>query len=366
MGYTPISIEELRQIKALNVFKKVSLDELNLFTTQLLTLQRAGLPILLSLSAVNKQTRNEYFNSVIQQVITDIEGGGGLSSALANHPDVFNDLYVNMIKAGESSGALDDMLQRLAQLGEDELLMRSRVKSAVRYPMIVVATIFIALFVVLGFVIPKFATLFSSFKVQLPLPTRILLGLSGFITKFWFLVLIMIAGAVFGFIKFINGKQGRPIWDRFKLKLYVFGQLNLMIIMARFCRVASILLKSGLPILQILELVKKTVGNVIVERSIDNIKDSVAEGKGISEPMKVSALYPPIVVQMVAIGEETGKVDELLMRVAEYYDSQIDYMLKNLTTLIEPILIFFLGGIVLVMSLAIFLPMWDMAQLFRR
>jgi MSHA biogenesis protein MshG len=258
------------------------------------------------------------------------------------------------------------MLQRLAQLGEDELLMRSRVKSAVRYPMIVVATIFIALFVVLGFVIPKFATLFSSFKVQLPLPTRILLGLSGFITKFWFLVLIMIAGAVFGFIKFINGKQGRPIWDRFKLKLYVFGQLNLMIIMARFCRVASILLKSGLPILQILELVKKTVGNVIVERSIDNIKDSVAEGKGISEPMKVSALYPPIVVQMVAIGEETGKVDELLMRVAEYYDSQIDYMLKNLTTLIEPILIFFLGGIVLVMSLAIFLPMWDMAQLFRR
>jgi len=369
MGYTPISIEGLKGIKTLgmlNIFRKVSLEELNFFMTQLLTLQRAGLPILLGLSAVNQQTNNKYFNSVIQQVMTDIEGGGSLSSAFSNHPDVFNELYVNMIKAGESAGTLDDMLQRLSQLGEDELLMRSRVKSAVRYPMIVVGTIFAALFVVLGFVIPRFAALFSGFKVTLPLPTRILLGLSGFLTKFWFLALIAIAGAIFGFVKFINSKNGRPAWDNFKLKVYVFGRLNLMIIMARFCRVTSILLKSGLPILQILELVKKTVGNVIVEQSVDNIRNSVAEGKGISEPMKISGLYPPIVTQMVAIGEETGKIDELLMRVAEYYDSRIDYMLKNLTTLIEPILIFFLGGIVLVMSLAIFLPMWNMIQLFKR
>lgn len=369
MGYTPVSIAEQRQINPLGmlkVFNKVSLEEVNLFTTQLLTLQRAGLPILSGLNAVNQQTNNKYFNSVIRQVMTDIEGGSSLSSAFSNHPDVFNELYVNMIKAGESAGTLDDILYRLSQLGEDELLMRSRVKSAVRYPMIVVGTIFAALFVVLGFVIPKFAALFSGFKVQLPLPTRILLGLSGFFTKFWFLALIMIAAAIYGFTRLINSKKGRPVWDSFKLKVYIFGRLNLMIIMSRFCRVTSILLKSGLPILQILELVKKTVGNSIVEQSVDNIRNSVAEGKGISEPMKISGLYPPIVTQMVAIGEETGKIDELLMRVAEYYDSRIDYMLKNLTTLIEPILIFFLGGVVLVMSLAIFLPMWNMIQLFRR
>lgn len=369
MGYAPISIEGLKEIKTLgmlNIFKKVSLEELNLFMTQLLTLQRAGLPILTGLNAVNEQTNNKYFNSVIRQIMTDIEGGGSLSSAFANHPDVFNELYVNMIKAGESSGALDDMLQRLSQLGEDELLMRSRVKSAVRYPMIVIGAIFAALFVVLGFVIPRFAALFSGFKVKLPLPTRILLGLSGFLTKFWFLAIIIMAGAIFGFAKFINSKNGRLAWDSFKLKIYVFGRLNLMIIMARFCRVTAILLKSGLPVLQIFELVKKTVGNVVVECSIENIRNSVAEGKTISDPMKVSGLYPPIVVQMVAIGEETGKIDELLMRVAEYYDSQIEYMLKNLTALIEPILIFFLGGIVLMMSLAIFLPMWDMVQLFRK
>jgi type II secretory pathway component PulF len=369
MGYAPVSVEELRKTgpgNMLAIFKKVSLEELNLFTTQLLTLQRAGLPILLGLKAVYEQTNNRHFKSVIQQIMTDIEGGASLSSAFANHPDIFNELYVSMIMAGETAGTLDDMLQRLSQLGEDELLMRSRVKSAVRYPMIVIGTIFTALFVILGFVIPRFAALFSSFKVALPLPTRILLVLSVIFTKFWFLTLIIIAGAVYGFIKFINSGRGRPVWDNFKLKVYVFGRLNLMIIMARFCRVTAILLKSGLPILQILELVKKTAGNSIVEHSIDDIRNSVAEGKGISEPMKVSGLYPPIVTQMVAIGEETGKVDELLMRVAEYYDSRIEYMLKNLTTLIEPILIFFLGGVVLVMSLAIFLPMWNMIQLFRR
>lgn len=369
MGYAPISIDEvkeLRAIKFLKFFDKVSLEELNLFTRQLVTLQRAGLPLLLSLGALREQTSNACFKSVIREITTDIEGGNSLSVALSNHPNIFNELYVNMVKAGEAAGTLDDMLERLAQLGEDELLMRSRIKSAVRYPMIVVVTLVIAFFVIVGFVLPRFAALFAGFKITLPLPTRILLGTSVFMKRFWFLVLIVIIGGIIGFLRFINSKTGRPIWDNFKLKVFVFGQLILMITMSRFSRVTAVLLKSGLPILHILDLVKKTVGNVIIERSIEHIKSSVAEGKGISEPMKVSRLFPPMVVQMVAIGEETGKIDELLLRVADYYDSQIDYTLKNLTTLIEPILIFFLGLMVLVMSLAIFLPMWNMVQLFRR
>lgn len=369
MGYAPISIEEIKEPKALkflNFFNRISPEEINLFTRQLVTLQKAGLPVLLSMDALKKQTTNDHFKSVIQQVMADIEAGNSLSAALSNHPNIFNELYVNMVKAGESAGTLDDMLERLAQLGEDEVLMRSRVKSAMRYPLIVVVTLAAAFFVIVGFVIPRFGALFSGFKVKLPLPTRILLGLSAFVKQLWFLVLILCIAGLYGFTKFINSNAGKPIWDNFKLKVYVFGQLNLMIIMSRFCRVTAVLLKSGLPILYILELVKKTVGNAIVERSIEQIKSSVAEGKGISDPMKVSRLFPPMVVQMVAIGEETGKIDELLLRVADYYDSQVEYALKNLTTLIEPILIFFLGLMVLVMSLAIFLPMWNMAQLFRK
>lgn len=369
MGYAPISVEEIRQSRVAGVlkfFNRVSLEDLNLFTRQLVTLQKAGLPLLSGLAAIRRNTENRYFALVIGQIMADIESGSGFSAALAGRPGIFNELYVNMVKAGESAGTLDDMLERLAQLGEDELLMRSRIKSAFRYPAIVAATLVGAFFVVVGFVLPRFAVLFASYKVRLPLPTRLLLAVSVVIKNFWFVILLVLAAALFASIRFIKSPIGRPLWDGFKLRVYVFGRLMLMIVMSRFSRVAAMLIKSGLPILQVLELVKKTIGNIIVERAVENIRSSVAEGKGISEPMRISNLFPSMVVQMVAIGEETGKIDELLLRVAEYYDSQIEYTLKNLTTLIEPVLIFFLGFAVLAMSLAIFLPMWNMTQLFKR
>ncbi|MEI8175801.1 MAG: type II secretion system F family protein [Candidatus Omnitrophota bacterium] len=369
MGYVPVEITEVKHDWFSwfpGLFNRVSSQERTHFTRQLATLQKAGIPIIQSFGALKKEITSEYFRSVIQLIITAIEEGNSLSSALAQHPAIFNDLYVNMVKAGEEAGNLNDMLERIAQLEEDEMIMRQRIQTATRYPMIVIGTLAAAFIVVVGFVLPKFSALFKGFKTALPLPTRILLGLSVFMRNYWILVLLAVVAAVIIFVRFINSARGRPVWDYFKLKVFIFGKLMLMITMSRFCRMTAVLLKSGLPILHILDLVKKTVGNVIVERAVDQIKASVLQGKGMGEPMRESKLFPPMVVQMVSIGEETGKIDELLMRAAEYYDTQVDYMLKNLTTLIEPLLIFSLGSIVLIMALAIFLPMWDMVQLFKR
>ncbi|MCX5715684.1 MAG: type II secretion system F family protein [Candidatus Omnitrophica bacterium] len=304
MRYAPISIAETKEsapAKFLGFLNKVSLSEVNLFSRQLVTLQRAGVPLLLSLDSLKKQTRNVYFKSVIQQMVADIESGNSLSAALSRYPRVFNELYISMVRAGEAAGTMDDMLDRLAGLGEEELLMRSRVKSATRYPLIVVMTLAVALSVILGFVIPRFAALFEGFKIPLPLPTRILLSLSAGLRQYWPVLIMAITGTVFGFFKLINTKEGRLWWDNFKLRVIIFGDLILMVTMSRFSRVTAILLKSGLPILQILDLVKRTTGNVIVERALDQIKTSVADGKGLSEPMRISALFPPMVVQMVAI-----------------------------------------------------------------
>lgn len=369
MGYTPISVEETKDIQRnlfLNFFNKIGLQEMNLFTRQLVTLQKAGLPLLSSLEALKKQATNVYFGGVIQQIITDIEGGASLSTALSNHPNVFNDLYIGMVRAGEASGKLDVMLERIALLGEDEMTTKQRLQAATRYPLFVIITLVAAFLIIVSFVLPRFAELFSGMRITLPLPTRVLLGMSIFIKQFWYIVLLVLAGLITAFWKFINTKAGRLLWDTFRLKVVIFGPLVLMITMSRFSRVTGILIESGIPILHIFDLTKKTVGNVIIERALDGIRVSVSEGKGISEPMAASKLFSPMVIQMVAIGEETGKVDELLLRVADYYDSQIDYTLKNLSTLIEPILIFILGFMVLFMALAIFLPMWNMVQVFKR
>ena len=368
MGYTPISIQEARGVRPeeiLKKFKRVKLEEVNTFTRQLYSLQKAGLALLDSLEVISQQTKNVYFSLIIQQVARDVRGGANLSESLGRHPRVFDDIYVNMIKSAETGGAMVEILGRLTELIEQEIDTRQRISAATRYPMIAFFTLVLGFLIVVTFVIPRFASLYSQFNAALPLPTRILIGLNLVIRRFWYLFILGVGGAVFGFVSFIRSEKGKAIWDSFKLKIPVFGQLLYMLVMSRFARVTSILMKSGVPILDVLGLVRNISDNVIIGRAIENIRKSVNQGKGMSEPMKVSGLFPPIVVQMVAVGERTGRMDELLLSVAEYYDRESGYMIKNLTTYIEPILIFILGVMVLVMALGIFMPMWNLINVFK-
>lgn len=368
MNYVIIGINEIREFATkdlLSKFKRVKLEELNTFTRQLYSLQKAGLPLLSGLESIGEQTENRYFRVVIDEIARDIRGGSSFSAAIKKHPGVFDDIYVNMIKAAESGGLLAGILGRLTELIEQEIDNRSRIVAATRYPLLAFLVLCIGFLIIVTFVIPRFAIIYSQFHTALPLPTRILITISITLRKFWFFALFVVVGIIFAFIRFIHSEIGRPIWDNFKLKLPVFGPLVTMLVMSRFARVTAVLMKSGVPILEILDLVANTCDNIIIRRAIENIRVSVNQGKGMSGPMKVCGLFPPIVVNMVATGEQTGKIDELLLSVADYYDRETGYMIKNLTTYIEPILIFVLAVMVLIMALAIFLPMWNLIKLFR-
>jgi len=367
IGYIPIAIAEAKDFDFFSFggrFDKVHASDLNMFTRQLLALQRAGLPLLVSLGAIEKQVRNRYLREALKAVSSNIETGSSLSNALEKHPKIFSELYINMIRAGEISGTLDSMLERLADFGEKEFDTISKIKSASRYPLIAFIAICVAFGLIVTLVIPKFARVYDQFKTTLPLPTRLLIGLSILIKRYWFFGLIGLVVAIEVFRRYIKTKEGRLAWDSFLLRVPIIGQLMMMLIMSRFSRVTAVLLASGIPILQVLDVVSRTVDNAVISQTIDRIYESVKDGKGLAEPIGLSGVFPPIVVQMIAIGEETGKIDELLLRVAEYYDRESDYLIKNLTVMIEPVFILFLGIMVLTMALAVFLPMWNLASLF--
>jgi len=371
-GFIPISIlpkeeeagEESRE-KAI-VRTKVPFSEVNSFTRQFYALQKAGIPILLALSALKEQTNNPFFKKVISQTRTDIEAGLSLSTALEKYPQVFNKLYTNMVKIGETSGRLSEILERLVILGEHDERVRMRIKSATRYPVIVISALGLGFMVLTTFVIPRFAKIFSQFNAKLPLPTRILIGIHFIITKFWWLIIILTIIGFFVFSRIIRTEKGRFKWDSLKLKVPVFGPLVLKLTLSRFARITAILLSSGVSVLEVLGLASEGTGNAVVSRVIDDLKTSVNQGKGMLAPMKESGIFPPVVIQMVSAGEETGKMSELLVHVADYFDEQIDYTIGNMVSLIEPILIFVLGCGVLLMALGIFLPMWNMMSIFKK
>jgi len=373
MGYTPTLIEEAmpRLGNAGSFFEKffrgkVRLEELIIFTRQLMTLQKAGVPILSSLDSIREQVINKYFKKIIEDIIRNVESGKSLSDSFAQYPDVFSEIYVNMVRSGEAAGVLDDILNRLGNLLEHELEIRMKIKQATRYPLLVLATIAMAFPITIVFIIPKFADLFNAFDTPLPAPTRILIWLNFILTHYWALVILVPVPAVILFRKIVAKENIRPYWDRFKLKIPVFGDLFLKIAMARFTKMCSIMAASGIPILNALEIVKGGVGNKIISDSVDNIIAGITEGESMALSMKASGLYPGIVTQMVKVGEDTGKLDQLLMNVGEYYDTQIDYIVKNLAVLVEPILIVVLGIMVLFLALGIFLPMWNLASLYMK
>jgi len=345
--------------------KRVAPRDLILFTRQLETMLDSGLPILSSLESLHEQTTHARLKPAIDRVRSDVEQGSTLTEALRRQPDCFPRIYVNLVNAGEEGGLLAQMLDRVATLLEYEAETDQRVRSATFYPTLIVTELGLAFLVLIKFVLPRFASLFRKFDAQLPLPTRVLIGLSDFFEKQWLPFLFFLACAAAGAVLWSRTERGRVAIDRFVITVPIFGPIFLMTIMSRFSRVLAALLASGIPIVQALDIVRGVVGNRVVETEIDKMRDGVVAGMGLAEPLKGSPVIPPLVVKMLSVGEETGAVDKMLNRVSRYYDQDVDYAVKNLSTAIEPVLLIILGAAVLFTALAVFLPLWNLMNVFR-
>ena len=317
------------------------------------------------LRSLKEQTLNQKFKEILEEIGLQIEGGSTLFGAMSKHPDVFPVVYVNMIRAGETSGRLGESLDRFVALADRELRTRQRMKETTRYPKIVIFSVVIAFVVLLAFVIPRFAQIFAQFKTPLPLPTRMMIGTNNFFRNYWYLVLPAFVFIPILFIRYIRTENGRIFWDRLKIRIPVFGRLFLIAALSRFTHTFVMLNKSGIPILQILEITSTTINNVMLSRSIEEISKKVREGRSLADAMRESKRFTPLVLQMVAVGETSGTLDEMLVRITEYYDLELENSIKKMTTYIEPALTLFMGVVVLFLALAVFLPWWNMASLFK-
>jgi type II secretory pathway component PulF len=370
-GYLPISIEEETASISINLsdiwkrFQKVKLEELIVFSQQLSTLYKAGLPLLSGLKGLRDQTLNQRFKEILEEIGLQIEGGNTLFGSMSRYPDVFPVVYVNMIRAGETSGRLGESLDRFVTLADRELRTRQRVKETTRYPKIVIFSVIIAFFVLLAFVIPRFVQVFARFNTSLPLPTRMMIGINNFSHNYWYLLLSAIVLIPLLLNRYLRTEKGRFFWDRFKMRIPGFGRLFLIAALSRFAHTFVMLNKSGIPILQTLEITSTTINNVILSQSIEEISRKIREGGSLADAMRESGKFTPLVIQMVAVGESTGTLDEMLVRITEYYDLELENAIKKMTTYIEPALTLFMGVVVLFLALAVFLPWWNMASLFK-
>jgi len=342
---------------------KVQSKDIVVFSRQLSTLVSSGVPIIQSLSILESQAENKSFARVIARIKSDIESGLSISDAMAKHPKVFSELYVSMIKAGEVGGILDTILDRLSTYLESAAALRDKVKSALMYPMIVGGiAVLITIFLVI-FVIPIFKGIFASFGAELPFITRVVIGVSDFIKYNIIYIAVVIGGGVYGFKRYIRTQKGRKKVDGILLKLPVFGIILKKVAIAKFSRTLGTLIKSGVPILQALETVAKTSGNKVIEEIILDSMKSIKEGGKISEPLKKNDIFPSMVVQMIAVGEETGSLDNMLFKIADFYDQEVDAAVKGLTSMIEPLVMVFMGVVIGFIVIAMFVPMFQMGEI---
>ncbi len=341
-------------------FARVKLSELIVFTRQFATLFSAGVPIGVILERLSEQTVSVKLKDVVGVIKNDVNGGMSLSEAFSKHKKVFSPLYINMLRVGEESGTLDIVLDRLASILETELDTRNKIKTATRYPKMVISAIVVAFTIIITFVIPRFVSLFSHFGAQLPLPTRILIGINYVFHHYWWMVLIAVIALIFAFREYKKTEKGRYNIDKYMLKIPVIGTLVHKIYVSRMIRILGLLYKSGIAIIDALKIVSNVTGNVIAKQAVEDIGRDVEGGATISVPFLKSAFFPNVVSDMVAVGEETGRLDEMLFKAADYYDEEIDYAIKNLSSAIEPILLVFIAGMVLLLALGVFLPMWNL------
>lgn len=371
MGYSPVKIEQSksggvrREITIPGLGERVKLKDLAIFSRQFSTMINSGLSLIRALSILVEQTENKALAKIIGEIRAEVEAGKALSQSLAAHDKVFPRLYIAMVRAGETAGMLDAVLLRIAESLEKEVALRSKIKAALTYPVIVFIMAVLLTGVMLIFIVPTFASMFEDLGGELPVPTKILVAASNFITSFVGLLTIVVMPALlwFGFNRIRATEQGRFQLDRMKLKAPVFGSLFHKIAMTRFSRNLSVLLRAGVPILQALEITAETVSNGPISVAVKDVQESVREGESIAAPLATHAIFPPMVVQMIAVGEETGAVDTMLEKIADFYDQEVEAMTESLTALMEPLMIAVLGGIVGGMVIALYMPMFKIFEL---
>jgi MSHA biogenesis protein MshG len=343
--------------------KKTSHEELILFTRKINALYKAGIPITGSLGIIADQ-QDEYFADVASKLRSDLEQGYSFSDAVAQHPDIFGDTYVNAIKIAEQSGRLDIVLDKLATTLERDLETREQIKTAIRYPIMVVAMVTLAFFALVTFVVPKFAAFYDKYNAQLPLPTRVLIQINHLVTHYWPALLVVAFLAIPGVIRLFRVKQFRRWFDGFLLKLPVFGKLLNKIYISRFSHLLGVTFGSGAPLLAGLDTVKSAVGNSVIEAEIDLMRQQIQQGNTVANIRHLLPHFPNLALSMIQVGLESGSLEFMLQQVSSFFDREIDYTTKRLLSLIEPFLILFLGAVVLCLALAIFLPMWNLIQIF--
>lgn len=371
MGVTPLEVKEAaskgKEFELGGFFKgmfeeKPGHEDILLFFRQIYTLLKAGVPIMRALAGLQESAINQGMKKVLQDLRESLDSGRELSAAMARHPAVFGGFSINMVRVGEMTGRLEEIFLRLFYHMEFERFMRDQVKSALRYPSFVILAMGIAIVIINIWVIPAFAKVFDGFGAELPLMTRILIGFSDFMVNSWGYLLGGLVVAVFAFRSWVGTSRGRYDWDKLKMKIPIAGKIVTKATLARFSRSFALASKSGVPVIQALSNVAQTVDNAYIADKIERMRDGVERGESVLRNAIASGIFTPVVIQMIAVGEESGSLDDMLQEVAEMYQREVEYELKTLSQQIEPILIVFLGALVLVLALGIFLPMWDLGK----
>ncbi len=370
LGYTVLEIKPstgslANLTKFSDRFRGLKKQEVIIFSRQLSTLIRSGMPLLPALSTICEQTTNKKFKVILEDVRGSVQAGSSFSDALSKYPTVFSELFVSMVRVGETGGIMDQVLDRLSVLGTQEMEITSRVQSAMTYPIVLVALSFLIVNFILVGVLPKFVMVFKSSQSALPLPTTIVLTASWILQRFWYVIIAIFAAGIFYFRRYTAEGAGRVWFHRWLLKVPIFGDLYMKIQVSRFARTLSTLTSSGVPILQALTVVEKTLSNVVIQKAIQDIRLAISSGSSLVDPFRASGLFSPMVVQMVSIGEKSGSIDLMLEEVAKFYDPEIEYTIKNLTSLLEPFMLLAMGLMVAFIALSVLLPIFNLMKVFK-
>jgi MSHA biogenesis protein MshG len=345
---------------------RITLTDLSLFSRQMYTLLKAGVPIMQALRGLRDSAQNPALARVIISIGESLDTGLDLTSALRRHPQVFSPLYVNLVQVGETTGSLQEVFLQLAIYLEREKDTRDRIKSATRYPVFVVVALVIAMFIINLFVIPTFARVFAGFKIELPLATKMLIASSNFTVAYWPAILITIIVSVFALRYYVRTPEGRYRWHKMKLGIPVIGKVIYKATLGRFARSLAVMMKAGVPLVQGMTVVSRAVDNDYISDRIVQMRDGVERGETIARTAAATGMFPPLVIQMISVGEDTGSVDELMFNVADYYEREVDYDITNFSTALQPILIVILSIMVFILALGVFLPMWDLVNVARK
>ncbi len=369
-GITPLQVHQMAEtssplgkLNALPIFRrKVTLDELIVFCRQMYALTKAGIPLIRTMRGLADTTRSPVLAEVLNDITDRLEGGLPMAAAMQAHPKVFSELFIAMIHVGENTGQLDDAFKRLSDILELERDTKRRLKQAMRYPMFVMIALLAALMVVNFLVIPKFTSVFAKLGADLPFLTQVLVGTSNFLINYWFILLFAVAAGSVLLRQWRNTESGRVTWDRYKLKMPIIGPLLELITLSRFARNFASMLAAGMPVTRALTVVADATDNAWIARHIREMRYGIERGESLLRTARASDMFTPLILQMIAVGEETGAVDEMLINVADFYDEDVDYGLKRLAESIEPILIVAMGVLVLILALGVFLPIWDLGS----